>query len=154
MKPIRVVFGRYDGPIDASPGEKVIFMGDCTEWEGEINGSRVSISNEYESIETKDPRSAVFKDIFLKITDVYLSVFKSRKSPFILVRGCPVSVAEQVLYVCSVSGAKNPYFDRVLVTPLAFAYIVFRAKKLLRKLTGKHYRSKHTAQAQPGPVSS
>src|SRR5258708_7108619 len=29
MKPLHVVFGAYRGPIDAKPGEKVVFIGDC-----------------------------------------------------------------------------------------------------------------------------
>ena len=36
---MHVVFGAYDGPIDAKPGEKVVFIGDCATWEGKIDGS-------------------------------------------------------------------------------------------------------------------
>jgi uncharacterized protein (DUF362 family) len=31
---IHVVFGSYQGEIDAKPGERVIFIGDCAEWKG------------------------------------------------------------------------------------------------------------------------
>ena len=39
MPRLHVVFGSYQGPIDAKPGEKVVFIGDCAKWEGELNGS-------------------------------------------------------------------------------------------------------------------
>src|SRR5690349_15933327 len=34
MPRMHVVFGAYEGGIDAKPGERVIFIGDCTEWKG------------------------------------------------------------------------------------------------------------------------
>ncbi len=35
MPRMHVVFGAYDGPIDAKPGEKVVFIGDCANVEGQ-----------------------------------------------------------------------------------------------------------------------
>ena len=39
---MHVVFGAYEGPIDAKPGEKVVFIGDCAEWKGKIDGKLVA----------------------------------------------------------------------------------------------------------------
>ena len=36
MKRMHIVFGAYRGPIDAKPGEKVLFIGDCANWEGNL----------------------------------------------------------------------------------------------------------------------
>ncbi|HEX2678953.1 MAG TPA: DUF362 domain-containing protein, partial [Polyangiales bacterium] len=33
---MHVVFGNYQGGIDAKPGERVVFIGDCAEWKGKI----------------------------------------------------------------------------------------------------------------------
>ena len=38
MPPVHVVFGRYEGQIDAREGEKVVFIGDCTQFRGQIAG--------------------------------------------------------------------------------------------------------------------
>src|SRR5690349_20143670 len=38
MPRMHVVFGKYDGPIAAGPGEKVVFIGDCAEWKGQLAG--------------------------------------------------------------------------------------------------------------------
>ncbi|HEY4242649.1 MAG TPA: DUF362 domain-containing protein, partial [Kofleriaceae bacterium] len=44
---MHVVFGAYDGGIPAKPGEKVIFIGDCAHWKGELHGKLVTIENLY-----------------------------------------------------------------------------------------------------------
>ena len=41
MPRLHVVFGAYEGPIDAKPGEKVVFIGDCAKWEGKIGDKLV-----------------------------------------------------------------------------------------------------------------
>ena len=58
MKKIRYVVGKVEGPLDLADDEKVIFAGNCTSWEGEIDGKKVTIEGQYkrphEVDETKD----------------------------------------------------------------------------------------------------
>jgi hypothetical protein len=55
MPRMHIVFGAYEGPIDAKPGEKVVFIGDCAKWEGKVGGKVVSIESLYKDRSTKDP---------------------------------------------------------------------------------------------------
>src|SRR3954467_6396417 len=45
MPHLHVVFGAYDGQIPAKPGEKVVFIGDCANWQGELHGKPIDIKN-------------------------------------------------------------------------------------------------------------
>src|SRR5213075_2054110 len=67
MPRLHVVFGSYDGTIDAKPGERVVFIGDCATWKGEINGKQVNIPNIYKDRNTMDPHVAEMEDIFVKL---------------------------------------------------------------------------------------
>ena len=140
MKPMHVVFGRYDGPINAKPGEKVVFIGDCTTWKGELDGKQVESVNEYQPMKHKDPHHARFLDIMLKMVAVFINVFRHWGKPQVRVRGCPVSVAEQVLYISRCGRTKNPYFDPAVVVPFAFAYMAYWSVRIFRRLTGRRYQ--------------
>src|SRR5262249_30977212 len=43
MPRLHVVFGAYEGPIDAKPGEKIVFIGDCAKWEGHAGDKLIKI---------------------------------------------------------------------------------------------------------------
>ena len=102
MKRMHVVFGNYKGPIDAQPGEKVIFIGDCVQWEGELNGNLVQIRSTYKDRSTKDPYAAQGDDIFLKLAKVKKQIQNAEGIDFIRFEGCPVSVAEHVLFLAMI----------------------------------------------------
>src|SRR5207237_6586229 len=53
MKPLHLVFGAYRGPIDAKPGERVVFIGDCANREGNLGNQLVQIENLYKERGTK-----------------------------------------------------------------------------------------------------
>jgi len=87
--PGHVVFGAYQGGIDAKPGEKVVFIGDCATWKGTIHGKPIAIENIYKDRATLDPHTIAGQDIFAK-----LSSAKSKlKNDVVRLEGCPVSVA-------------------------------------------------------------
>ena len=44
---LHIVFGAYEGPIDAKAGEKVVFMGDCATWKGQLGDELVQITSKY-----------------------------------------------------------------------------------------------------------
>lgn len=143
MPPLHIVFGAYRGPIEAKPGEKVVFIGDCASWQGEIAGEFVSIDSLYRDRSTKDPYHAVHDDIYKKMATVTYRMFKARNKSYVRLRGCPVSVAEQVLALVNLSGVKNPYLDRNNVISFNKAYLGWRLAVLRKR---RPYQ-------KPGPCS-
>jgi len=134
MDRIHVVFGRYEGPIDAGPDEKVIFLGDCAQWKGEIAGRAVEVASVYEPGSKKDPHKARFGDIFIKMLVALYTVFRRRKEPHIHVLGCPVSVAENVIYIARCGKTKNPYFDMAIAVPFFLAYVANKVVTFFKRL--------------------
>jgi len=149
---IHIVFGDYDGPINAKSGEKVVFIGDCTSWKGTINGEKIEINSIYQDRSTLDPHNAKHEDIFKKMYRVVTTMFRHRKSPAVRVTGCPVSVAEQVLTLVSLSDLKNPYFQLDQLVPFSNAYLSSKAKTALNRIQRKPYQiagPTHRGQARP-----
>ncbi len=60
--------------------------------------------------------------------------------------GCPISVAEQVLMLARVSGAKNPYFDPRIVLDFNRGYLGWRLAALRR---GRYQERAGHAQGEP-----
>jgi hypothetical protein len=140
MKRLHVVFGAYRGPIDAKPGEKVIFIGDCANWEGQLDGKLVQIRSTYQDRGTKDPHHAKHSDIYGKMVSVTRNIRSARREPYMRMQGCPVSVAEQVLAIVELGGTKNPYFDRSEAVGFNKAYITWRIVTAFKRLFGKKYQ--------------
>jgi len=140
MPRLHVVFGRYEGGIDAKPGEKVVFIGDCATWRGDINGKLVSIQSLYKDRSTLDPHTARSQDIFAKLA----TAKKKLEDDVVRLEGCPVSVAEQVLALVSVSGTKNPYTDRSNMVTFARSYLGWKARVALNRLQRKRYQQNGT----------
>lgn len=133
---LHVVFGAYDGPIPAAPGERVVFIGDCAQWKGEIAGKPVEIRNLYRDRATIDPHHASAEDIFAKLAKA-----KSKmRGDVIRLKGCPVSVAEQVLALVSVSDVKNPYLDPAQIMGFGRAYLGWKSRVALNRLQRKRYQ--------------
>jgi hypothetical protein len=140
MPRLHVVFGKYDGPIPAGPGEKVVFIGDCADWKGSLHGKPVAIENLYKDRSTLDPHTARAQDIFVKLASA-----KSKLSGDVVrLEGCPVSVAEQVLALVSISGVKNPYYDRENMLTFGRAYLGWKARVALNTLQRRRYQQNGT----------
>ena len=93
MRRMHVVCGAYTGDIPAKPGEKVVFIGDCAEWKGQLHGKPVEIPNVYKDRATHDPHTATHEDIFTKLASA-----KGELGGEVIRReGGPVSFAEHVL---------------------------------------------------------
>ncbi|MBA2541286.1 MAG: DUF362 domain-containing protein [Deltaproteobacteria bacterium] len=140
MPRLHVVFGAYKGDIDAKPGEKVIFIGDCADWKGTINDKPISIENIYKPRSTLDPHTATSQDIFAKLA----SAKSKLKDPVVRLEGCPVSVAEQVLALVGMSDVKNPYYDPANMLTFGRAYLGWKARVTLNKLQKKRYQQNGT----------
>jgi uncharacterized protein (DUF362 family) len=132
MPRLHIVFGAYEGEIPARPGEKVIFVGDCARWRGVIAGREVAVDRLPLSRARSDPHHARHDDIYAKMAKVTYGLMKARGRDHVRLRGCPISVAEQVLMLAQVSGAKNPYFDPRVVLDFNRAYLGWRLSSLRR----------------------
>jgi uncharacterized protein (DUF362 family) len=143
---IHVVFGAYEGPIDAKPGEKVIFIGDCANWEGKLQDRTVKLESLYRDRATKDPHEAKHDDIFVKMAGVLAKLRRHKDDPYIRLEGCPVSVAEQVLFLVFLSGSKNPFLDPVESVLFNKAYLQWRSVTTLRRLQGVAYQKAGAAE--------
>ncbi len=132
MPPLHLVLGAYQGPIDAKPGEKVVFIGDCAEWQGTIGGEAVNIKRLPPKRARLDPHYASDADIFGKMLSISRKLLQARSKKYLRLTGCPVGVAEQVLLLAYISGAKNPYFDTRIEFDYLQSYQAFRARNLLR----------------------
>lgn len=142
MPPIHLVFGHYEGPIPAKEGERVVFIGDCAAYHGQIGDELVQIEDRY-----SDPKAVLAselsasKDIFANMAEVQMRFFKNRKNRVLRLEGCPVSVAEQVLALVFLGGLKNPYFDPRLAFGYTNSYLSTRTRNLLKRWQGVPYQS-------------
>ena len=142
---MHVVFGAYEGPIDAKPGEAVVFIGDCATYEGSIKDKLVKIESLYRDRSTKDPHHAKHDDIFEKLVTTTAKLALKGKDEPIRLSGCPVSVSEQVLMLCALSDVQNPILDMKNAIPFNKAYLTWRAKMVAKRLGGQPYQT-------PGPT--
>jgi uncharacterized protein (DUF362 family) len=149
---MHIVFGAYEGEIPAQPGEKVIFIGDCAQWRGQLAGNFVEIESLYRDRVSKDPLSAKHDDIFVKMASVTGRMWKAGGKSHVRLGGCPVSVAEQVLAVVQMSGVKNPYLDPKHAMPFQKSYLRWRASTTAQRLRGQPYQHHgpcHRGEAAP-----
>jgi uncharacterized protein (DUF362 family) len=150
MPRLHIVFGAYRGAIDAKPGEKIIFIGDCAEWKGRVGSELVQIESKYKSRDTLDPHHAKHDDIYAKMASVTTKMALSRNKQVLRLEGCPVSVAEQVLALVGLSEVKNPYFDPRQVVEFNKAYVAWRASTVAKRLRGIPYQRPGLAERGDG----
>ncbi|HTQ46739.1 MAG TPA: DUF362 domain-containing protein [Polyangiaceae bacterium] len=149
---MHIVFGAYDGPIHAKPGEKVVFMGDCATWKGTLpaggggaphahgTDAIVQISSKYKDRSTKDPHHAKHDDIYAKLRSVHGKIKAAKDESHVRFEGCPVSVAEQVLALVFLTGCKNPFLDRKESLTFNRHYLSWRAITAAKRLMGQPYQ--------------
>jgi uncharacterized protein (DUF362 family) len=140
---LHVVFGAYEGPIDAKPGEKVVFIGDCVRYHGRVAGRLVAIESTYKDRSTKDPHHAKHDDVYAKLASVRRKVKESDGADIVRFEGCPVSVAEQVLALVYLTRCGNPYFDPSEAVRFNRAYLGWRAATAFKRLKGEPYQVEH-----------
>ncbi len=140
-----IVFGAYEGEISAKAGEKVVFMGDCATYSGNIAGQMVSMESLYVDRSKKDPTEAKYADIYGKMLTIGGKLRELNNNDVIQIGGCPVSVAEQVLTLVKLGRLRNPYFDPAQAIPFTSCYLSWRTRQLINKVLGQPYN-------KPGPV--
>jgi uncharacterized protein (DUF362 family) len=133
MRPVRYVVGKVDGPLDLKEGERAIFVGDCTSWEGRIDGRSVRIEGCYRSAKEVDEDRTQTNDMLLKVGKAMAHTTAKRFSRWIQLKGCPVSVAQHVNYLSAMGGIGNPVLDPRLSVPNTVAYTGMRVNRLLNR---------------------
>jgi hypothetical protein len=136
MPRLHVVFGAYDGPLDVKPGEKVAFIGDCATWKGQIGDKLVSIESLYKQRDTLDPHTVKGEDVIAKMWKTRAILKQGEKGEVMRLKGCPVSVAEQVLLLAGVAGADDPARD----TSLMGSYLKWKAVMFGKAMVGHKYQ--------------
>jgi len=149
MPRMHVVFGDYKGGIDAKPGEKVVFIGDCSQWKGKLGNEFVQIRSTYKDRATKDPHHAKHDDIFAKMIGVTTKLAIHASDSYVRFEGCPVSVAEQALALVRLGGLKNPYFDASQALQFNKGYLQWKSATAVKRLRGVRYQ-KHGSFAGRG----
>jgi uncharacterized protein (DUF362 family) len=137
---IHLVFGNYKGPLDVGYGEKVIFVGDCCEWEGKLGGELVQIRSVYKDRKTLDPHAARHKDVYERMLRMANKLREAKGRPYIRLEGCPVSIGELILLLAELGGVKNPYFDKRQVVGFNLSYLAWRSTSLWKRLRGEPYQ--------------
>ena len=136
MRKIRYVVGKVEGPLELAEGERVIFSGDCTAWQGTIDGEKVAVRSSYIRNCERDVRKTKSNDLLLKTLGALWRCLIHRPSRHIHVKGCPVSVAEHVTYVSSIGKIGDPNFDPKLALPVSIAYWQMRINRLWNRMVG------------------
>jgi uncharacterized protein (DUF362 family) len=137
---LHLVFGRYEGALDVGYGEKVVFVGDCVEWDGKLEGELVQIRSKYVEREELDPHAASHQDVYARMLKMANKVRELKTKPWIRLDGCPVSIGELIILLAELGGINNPYFDRRAVVGFNRAYLEWRATDVWRRITGAKYQ--------------
>ncbi len=141
MPRTHIIFGAYDGPIDAQPGERVVFIGDCATWKGELFGHQVHVKSEYRDRSETDPHSAKHQDVFVKLATVTRKLQVSEDSAYVRFTGCPTSVVEQVIVLVQHGHLKNPILDPKYAIPFNMGYLAWRSATAVQRALGKEYQA-------------
>ena len=136
MKKIRFVVGRVEGPLQLDEDEMAIFAGDCTSWEGKIDGKDVKIESGYKNHQSVDETKTRSNDMILKNLKTLSHAFRNRSSRWIHAKGCTLSVAELVNYFSVLAKIGNPNFDSRLFLNVNIAYWQMRFRRFINRLFG------------------
>jgi uncharacterized protein (DUF362 family) len=137
---IHLVFGKYDGPLELGYGEKVIFIGDCVEWEGKLGDELVQIRNKYVDRSKLDPHQARHKDVYGRMLKMTNKLRELKAKGFVRLEGCPVSIGELILLLAELGGVQNPYFDKRQIVGFNKSYLAWRGSSAWKRLLGKPYQ--------------
>ncbi len=136
MKKIRYVVGKVEGPLNLAKDEKVIFAGNCTSWEGEIDNKKVCIKPNYKTTSQVDETKTKTNDLLFKTVTALFNSYKRIGTRYVHAKGCTLSVAEHVHYLSALAGIKNFNFDPKLCVGLMLSYCQMRVKRLFNRLSG------------------
>jgi len=113
-----------------------MFAGNCTRWEGSIDGEKIKIEGDYKKTQEVDTRKTKPNDMLGKMLGVLWNCTKNRSSRYVYAKGCPVSVADHVNYLSSLGKIKNPNFDPRLAVGASLGYWQMRFHRLVNRFLG------------------
>jgi uncharacterized protein (DUF362 family) len=157
IRPLRLVYGAYQGEIAPAEGERVLVVGDCARWQGTIGGESVTVPYLYRDRHLLRPEQARGIDLVVKLVTFVLARFLFWRKRVVRTRGCTVSVAETVLLLAWYGRVTNPYFDRRLVFGFTWSWLLFRLARTWSALRAALFpprlrpRTSPTAAAPSGP---
>ncbi|MBX3187258.1 MAG: DUF362 domain-containing protein [Labilithrix sp.] len=137
---LHLVFGKYEGPLDIGYGEKVVFIGDCVEWEGKVGGELVRITSKYVDRSALDPHEAEHKDVYARMLKMTSKIRELKTRPYIRLDGCPVGIGELVLLLAELGGIQNPYLDKRQIVGFNRSYLAWRGTSTWKRLMGQPYQ--------------
>lgn len=134
VKPMHMVMGAYQGEINTRPGEKVLFLGDCVNWKGRVDGKEVEMPFLYTQRQHLNPYKTASGDVVAKMIGTIRNLIRYRGQAAIRVRGCPVSVAENVLYTSWLGKVTNPYLHPKIFFAFAYYWTIAKLVRFWRRL--------------------
>jgi uncharacterized protein (DUF362 family) len=147
IKPMHIVFGDWQEPINPPPGERVVFIGDCARFSGAIHGKPVNIPYLYVRRELKDPHRARSHDIVYKMIAAMLYWIRNWNQPVVRVRGCPSSMAETILYLSLLGRTVNPYLHPKIVFKFMYYYVISNIVRTWQRDLKPRFRRSSTVPA-------
>jgi hypothetical protein len=130
----------FTGEINAKPGERIVFIGDCAEFKGTVAGKPIAIESLYVDRSKKTPDNAKAPDAFVKMAEVNLQFLKRRNDDVLRIAGCPVSVSEQVLALVRLGNLRDPFLDRSQATAFVSAYFKRATMTMIQRSLGVPYQ--------------
>ena len=133
MKKVRYVVGQVNEPLNLADDERVFFAGNCTGWEGKINGQSLKIQSSYKTLDHVNANQTASNDMLLKTATAIVHSLLKKPSRFMHARGCPLSVAQHVNYLSALAKIKNPNLHPSLLVPVNLAYWQMRFFRFLNR---------------------
>jgi hypothetical protein len=133
---MHVVFGDYQGGIDNKPGERVVFIGDCAQWKGQLGEQLIDVKSLYRDRSTFDPHTIQGEDLVAKMMRTRSVLKKAEGQPYLRLTGCPVSVAEQVQVLVALGGLHDPSRSWSGMK----SYMTWKSTMLMKRMGGHKYQ--------------
>jgi hypothetical protein len=102
----------------------------------------VSIESLYKDRSTLDPHKIKGEDIVFKVRKTTKLLKEAEGQPALRLKGCPVSVAEQLMVLARVAGAVDPVKDRSGIG----SYLKWKSVMAMKALVGHKYQVHGTAE--------
>jgi hypothetical protein len=124
-RPLSYIIGDYQGEIHSRPGEKIVALGDCARWSGQVDGKSLHA--------VRAPSPARAKDWIQKSTEIRRNVNRQRSLPVVTIRGCPVPALENTFILSILGKTANPSFRWDITPRLIYFVLVSRLMRLLHR---------------------
>ncbi len=140
MRKVRCVVGRVEGPLDLAPDERVLFLGDCAGWEGEIGGEPVTVESRYMSHRDLHAHGRQSVDPLRGRLRLARQARRVKGARWHRLKGCPVPQAELQHHLALLGGipdvGEHPALLAGRSSHVYLDYLKMRTMRLLRHVVG------------------